>query len=404
MITDTEVEAEKRVDVGKPIPTETFLEELSQKLRVHPISVYWLLEELRAEGACCKPEELRLLEDRLSVLTLRLLGHRWPRQIEGGEPVPEWAAADGVIPLVPGAGATPLAGRLRDHLRAEDGDLGAQQVEALLAELTGLSLEEWLRRTFFTRHTRQFKHRPVAWQLASTPVAGSAGGTPALPGRSPKRGRNREPAFECLVYYHACGTGLLARLRTGYVEPLLRAEREREGAARTAGDDSSAALTATRARELEDFAARLRTVEDEGFACSALEDLVAAEPLDRWSGDGYLAPPSRADLLAAESAWAVDTNDGVRVNIAPLQLAGALAAPVLNEADATKALADRARWRADERRWTRAGVLPRPGWMPEGVPASPRWTELAPQRAAEQEKLEAKRAEARRKLSHTEAS
>jgi hypothetical protein len=181
------------------------------------------------------------------------------------------------------------------------------------------------------------------------------------------------------------------------------AEREREGAARAAGDDTAAALAAARARELEDFAARLRTVEDGGFACSALEDLVAAEPLDRWSGDGYLAPPSRADLLAAESAWAVDTNDGVRVNIAPLQLAGALAAPVLKEPDARKALADRARWRADERRWTRAGVLPCPGWMPESVPASPRWTELAPQRAAEREKLEAKRAEARRKLSHTEA-
>ena len=30
-----------------PIPTETFLEELSVKLQIHPISIYWLLEELR---------------------------------------------------------------------------------------------------------------------------------------------------------------------------------------------------------------------------------------------------------------------------------------------------------------------------------------------------------------------
>ncbi len=56
-----------------PIPTETFLEELSVKLQLHPISIYWLLEELRREGARCKPEELRLLEDRLSVLVLRFL-------------------------------------------------------------------------------------------------------------------------------------------------------------------------------------------------------------------------------------------------------------------------------------------------------------------------------------------
>ncbi|MGI8549363.1 MAG: hypothetical protein ACR2PL_01000 [Dehalococcoidia bacterium] len=30
-----------------PIPAETFLEELSQKLDVHPISVYRLLKEMR---------------------------------------------------------------------------------------------------------------------------------------------------------------------------------------------------------------------------------------------------------------------------------------------------------------------------------------------------------------------
>ena len=52
-----------------PIPTETFLEELSVKMQLHPISVYWLLEELQAiELVHCLPEEKRLLEDHLSVL------------------------------------------------------------------------------------------------------------------------------------------------------------------------------------------------------------------------------------------------------------------------------------------------------------------------------------------------
>ena len=271
------------------------------------------------------------------------------------------------------------------------------------------------------------------------------------------------PAFECLVYYHACGTGLLARLRTGYVGPLLQAERERAHAARAAGDDTAAALATARMHELEDFATRLRDVEERGFACEELDELLmgttggtgttgttgttettgttgttgtgetpalpgeerasrdgrdalpgeeratrdgrdalpgdeVGEPLDRWSGDGYLAPATRADFERAERVWAVDSNDGVRVNVAPLQLAGVLAAPVLKEVDARKALADRARWRADERRWARVGVLPRPGWMPESVPESPRWTERAPQREAERQKLEAKRTEARAKL------
>ena len=96
-----EVELESETAVSH-LPTETFLEELSQKLQVHPISVYGLLQEIRAEGARCKPEEQRLLEDRLSVMVLRLLGHRWPKQIEAGEPVPVWVDADGIIPLLSG--------------------------------------------------------------------------------------------------------------------------------------------------------------------------------------------------------------------------------------------------------------------------------------------------------------
>ena len=169
-IEDNESEEEIASGAHIPIPTETFLEELSVKMQLHPISIYWLLEELKAEGARCKPEELRLLEDRLSVLILRLLGHRWPKQLEAGEPVPAWASSDGIIPLVAGTGEATLAEQVRARLRAEDGELGVQQTEALLTELTGLSLEEWLRRRFFSRHVSQFKYRPIAWHLASTPT------------------------------------------------------------------------------------------------------------------------------------------------------------------------------------------------------------------------------------------
>ena len=56
-----------------------------------------------------------------------------------------------------------------------------------------------------------------------------------------------------------------------------------------------------------------------------------------------------------------------------------------------KAITERARWCNDERRWVRAGKLPRCGWMPEGVPESAEWTKLAPQREAEKAKLDEKR-------------
>jgi hypothetical protein len=57
-----------------------------------------------------------------------------------------------------------------------------------------------------------------------------------------------------------------------------------------------------------------------------------------------------------------DLNDGVRVNIAPVQKAGLLAKNVLAANDIDKAISERAEWRADERRWCRQGILPQPGW------------------------------------------
>ena len=79
--------------------------------------------------------------------------------------------------------------------------------------------------------------------------------------------------------------------------------------------------------------------------------------------DERRAPPKTiADFIAQESLYAPDINDGVRVNIAPLQKAGILAADVLAAKDVDKAIADRAEWRADERRWVREGRLSQPGW------------------------------------------
>ena len=379
---ENEVEDEIGVGIHTLIPTETFLEELSVKLQIHPISVYWLLEELKAEDVRCKPEEQRLLEDRLSVLILRLLGHRWPKQLEAGEPIPAWASSDGIIPLIAGTGEATLAEQVRARLRAEDGELGVQQTEALLTELTGSSLEEWLRRKFFSRHVSQFKYRPIAWHLASTPVNS---------GKKRRGGSQRTPAFECLLYYHACTGDVLARIRTQYVEPLLRAERRKIDEAYLFKDETTSVLANERIQELGAFVEKLRLIEEQGFACAELDKFIAVEPLDRWSGDGYFAPSNRNELLRNEQAWRVDINDGVRVNIAPLQLTGVLASDVLKNADAKKALADRARWRADERRWVRDGKLPRCGWMDERVPESPRWTEREPERKAEQIKLEQKR-------------
>jgi hypothetical protein len=196
-----------------------------------------------------------------------------------------------------------------------------------------------------------------------------------------------------MVYYHRTDTDILARIRTQYVERLLERERGAVVHARRGAtpDETAIAVATERIRELEEFAARLRAVEEQGFACPALDELLATEPLDRWSGDGVFPPVDRAALLAQEQAWQVDINDGVRVNVAPLQVVGLLASDVLAAKELPKAIADRARWRADERRWVRAGKLPRCGWMAEDVPESPAWTDRAPAREWERARLEEKR-------------
>lgn len=76
----------------------------------------------------------------------------------------------------------------------------------------------------------------------------------------------------------------------------------------------------------------------------------------------YRTPQTVAEFISQESAYIPDLNEGVRVNIAPLQKAGLLNSEVIAKKDVDKAISDRAEWRADERRWCREGKLPQPGW------------------------------------------
>lgn len=78
---------------------------------------------------------------------------------------------------------------------------------------------------------------------------------------------------------------------------------------------------------------------------------------------GKQRPPATVEeFVRQESSYAPDINDGVRVNIAPIQKAGLLTSDVLSAKDIEKAISDRIHWRSDERRWCREGKLPQPGW------------------------------------------
>lgn len=341
-----------------PIPTETFLEELSQKMEIHPISIYWLLKEgIEKQGWRCLPEEKRILEDRFTVLVLQLLGHRWPVQIEGGEPVPEWADQDGIIPLTEGCSEKTLLERIRERIVHEFTDETVTQIERKFAEVVGKPLDAWLSGDFFKRHISQFRKRPIVWPIQSKPAGKGL------------KGRKRIPAFSCLIYYHKLDADLIHKIRSQYVGPLItRYETE----LRTIrGSDYESNYVVGRKYQLENWIEELRSFDEEleriiqdGFNTEKLHKTIGGEPLDKWSSlDGNKPQPTDTNsFFNQEKAYFPDINDGVRVNIAPLQRAGLLAFDVLSKKDVEKAIDNRAEWRADERRWCREGKLTKPGW------------------------------------------
>lgn len=533
----------------RPIPPQTFLEELVEIIEIHPISTYWLLKEgIEKQGWRCLPEERRLWSDQITVTVLCLLGHQWPKHIESGELIPDWADPDGIISLTPLANESILFERVQQRLTADEIDATD------FIELMGKPIDSWLTIEFFKHHSKQFKHRPIAWQIQSGKFSASS-----------------SPAFACLMYYHKLDPDILHKLRSQYIGPhRQRLETELRGIMAIATEARSDRQEKRRTEledsilELQRFDAVLETVAVSGFgpqslastlrqkaiddAMSALKarwlrrltELITKSPLPEWlteanktelhpdlqtwiadamtrldyfcasvgpkppdqsklvtdptaselarliilqadsmlkdslklacdswwkqfdevvlgpvkrqikelkdeqksndeqldavpapsaaeikrlrfrekeikqdvkvltaqikkrtaianevrakiegwrseeplgwvdwlagqplfdrisSLDGRRVPPTTiAEFVAQESLYAPDINDGVRVNIAPLQKAGILAADVLAKKDVDKAIADRAEWRADERRWVREGKLPQPGWWPE---------------------------------------
>lgn len=346
-----------------PIPSETFLEELAQKMEIHPMSIYWLLKEgIEGEGWRCIPEEKRYTEDLFTAIVLLLIGHRWPKQIEAGEPVPKWADPDGIIPITSGITHPTLLQQVRDRIAAEFPGGKVHEIEKEFEEIIGIRLERWLAGEFFKHHVSQFKKRPIAWQLSSSPSGITSG-------KGKGRGSRREPAFSCLVYYHKIDADILHKIRTQYVGDLINRFgtelRSLEGRKELVSDQAARKVQLENwINELKDFSQALQDVADRGFDSAVLREIMKKEPLDKWTsrdGKSY-HPKTGEEFYAQEKRYDPDINDGVRVNIAPLQKAGLLASEVIAKKDVEKAIADRAEWRADERRWCRQGKLPKCGW------------------------------------------
>jgi len=125
---------------------------------------------------------LRTDETVLQVAVARLLGYRWPTELDSemelSEESREWvgkcndllkhADEDGIVCIPAVRGEAKAEERLENLLAAAWGAEWSGNIKSELltnADHAGKSLESWLRDKFFTQHCKIFKHRPFIWHI-----------------------------------------------------------------------------------------------------------------------------------------------------------------------------------------------------------------------------------------------
>ena len=122
----------------------------------------------------------------LQVAVARLLGYRWPAELDPKMELSEEARAwvkkcddllsfaddDGIVCIPPVRGEASAADGLHNLLAAAYGpDWSTDKLSELLkqADHAGKSLESWLRDRFFVQHCKLFHHRPFIWHYLGRP-------------------------------------------------------------------------------------------------------------------------------------------------------------------------------------------------------------------------------------------
>lgn len=255
----------------------------------HPCgSVVWSEESRWTELG-----ELRVDDTVLQVATVRLLGYRWPAELDPGMALAteqrEWVNRcdellgdlvddDGIVCLPALRGEATAAHRLELMLEAAYGDAWSNSVrEQLLASVGAKSLEVWLRDKFFEQHCKLFQHRPFIWQVWD----------------------GLKDGFSALVNYHRLDANNLDRLIYTYLNDWIsqQAESVKQGV-----DGAEIRLSAAQALKSELEAIKHGKASDNGE--SGYDIFVRWKPLHE-----------------QPIGWEPDLNDGVRLNIRPFMTA-----------------------------------------------------------------------------------
>ena len=155
------------------------------------------------------------------------------------------------------------------------------------------SLDDWLANAFFDYHVSLYKSRPIFWHIVSTP------------GTAPF-------AFGALVHYHRFDKNRMAKLRASYVRDTIEELRREAGLADKAG----------RAEDRVELQAKVEEVQALDKNLQLIQEGHHEGPHGDTRDFRILTPWKKPD--ARPKGWTPDLDDGVKVNIAPLDRAGVL--------------------------------------------------------------------------------
>lgn len=194
---------------------------------------------------------------------------------------------DGIVPISEGTSHDNSSVAIRHGLEKEFGDEIAFQIEAEAKEYLGRSVEEWLEKEFWSDfHIKWYKRRPIIWQI-----------------QSPNK------TFSCFVYIHKLNKDTLRKVRTQYLWNVRNGYQSELNNA-LADEQSGKTGAANRVAELE----------------AKLDDLADFEQrlLDVIEGRVECEIPDWAEGPYRNGVYDPVIDDGVAVNILPLQKAGLL--------------------------------------------------------------------------------
>ena len=224
----------------------------------------------------------------------RLLSYTVKRVVE--------ADADGLVPFAPLSGEMSLLDRVHEELTALFPGQNVNQIEVEIAnELKrrvkgyrpAASIGEWLENVYFDYHAGLYKKRPIVWHVASSQGA-------------------KGFAFGILCHYHRFDANRMAKLRAGYLREAIETFRREAALAGREGRTNERVERQAQLEEAQALDGELQAVQEGHYE--------GPEGGDR--DYRILTPWKSADERPA--GWNPDIDDGVKINIAPLQKAGVL--------------------------------------------------------------------------------